>query len=147
MSIAGIVVAHKRGHFALDCWQLRDVCRETRYIAGVMQPGTVADLIFHGCQLGGVSKLLEEARKCKRKDYRDIKGVTQLTRAAWDNDVERVQQLLGLGCPMPSSTLRVRTAALHYCWRVPVATRPSCASCWRTARTSISRAYILAGRH
>ena len=102
LSIAGIVVAHKRGHFALDCWQLRDVCRETRYVEGLTQPGTVADLIFHGCRLGGIGALMrerDEARMCKREDYRGSKGTTQLLRAARDKDVERVRQLLRLGYP------------------------------------------------
>ena len=55
--------------------------------------------MFHGGRLSGVTKLLEEARKCKREDYEWHKGTTQLMRAAWDNDVERVRQLLRLGCP------------------------------------------------
>ena len=99
LSIAGIVVAHGRGQFALDCWQLRDVCRETRFVVGVTQPGTVADLIFHGCRLSGVSKLLEEARTCKRVEHVYTRDTAQLLRAVWNNDVERVRQLFRLGCP------------------------------------------------
>ena len=42
-----------------------------------------------------MSKLLEEARKCKR----DQLGMTQLMRAVRDNNVEHVRQLFRLGCP------------------------------------------------
>ena len=99
LEVIGVVVAHNRGKFAHECWQCQYICRETRYVAGVTQPGSLADMVFHGCRLGGVSKLLEEARKCKREECEWHKGTAQLMRAAWDNDVERVQQLFRLGCP------------------------------------------------
>ena len=96
VSVTGVVVAYGRGRFAFECWRLKDLCRETRYIAGVTQPGSIADMVFHGCRLSGLSMLLEEARTCRRNgNYR-----TQLMRAARYNDFERVRQLLGLGCPI-----------------------------------------------
>ena len=127
-------MAHKRGHFAHECWPCQYLCCETRYVEGVTQPGTVADLIFHGCRLGGVSKLLEEARTCKRDEL----GRTQLMRAAKANDVERVRQLFQLGCPAAVIDAQNPdgSTALHYA--SSLATKPSCASCWRTARTSTS---------
>ena len=91
----GVVVAHNRGQFAHECWQVQYLCRETRYVAGVTQPGSLADMVFHGCRLGGITKLLEETRTCER----DNCGRTQLVRAATFNDVERVRQLFWLGCP------------------------------------------------
>ena len=89
------------------------MCRETRYVAGVTQPGSVAHMVFHGRRLSGVSKLLEEARKCRR-DWRDM---TQLIRAARNKDSERVRQLFRLGCP--TAVVNVQNAddswtALHY---------------------------------
>ena len=91
----GVVVAHNRGQFAHECWQCQYLCRETRYVAGVTQPGSIADMVFHGCRLGGFFKLLREARACKRDEI----GRTQLTRAAMDDDVARVQKVFRLGCP------------------------------------------------
>ena len=96
LDVIGVVVAHNRGQFAHECWQVKDLCRETRYVAGVTQPGSLADMVFHGCRLSGVSKLLEEARK-----KRDELGRTQLLRAAYTSysDVERVRLLFRLDGP------------------------------------------------
>ena len=99
LSVIGVVVAHNRGQFAHECWQCQYLCRETRFVAGVTQPGSIADMVFHGCRLGGVSKLLEEARARKREVFDWRSGTTQPMRAAFDNDVERVQELFRLGCP------------------------------------------------
>ena len=55
--------------------------------------------MFHGCRLGGITKLLKEARTCKREDDQGIEGTTQLLRAARNYNVERVRQLFRLGCP------------------------------------------------
>ena len=95
LSIAGIVVAHKQGHFALDCWRLQDVSRETRFVAGVTQRGTVAYLIRGGLASSSVGEMLREARASKR----DKNGRAQLMRATMDDDVEQVRQLFRLGCP------------------------------------------------
>ena len=114
ISIAGIVVAHNRGQFALECWQLKDLCRETRYIEGVTQPGTVDDLIFQGCRLSGVSALLREARGRKRGDIGGAASMTQLMCAARANDVERVRLLLRLGCPNANARDQVGFTALHW---------------------------------
>ena len=75
----------------------------------------MTDLIFHGCRLGGVSKLLEEARTCKREECMGINGMTQLIRATWNNDVERARHLFRLDCPI--AVVNARTVggatALH----------------------------------
>ena len=65
-----IVAAHNRGQFAHEVWQVKDLCRETRFVAGVTQPGSTADLIFHGARLGFVSKLLRQARTFRRESFR-----------------------------------------------------------------------------
>ena len=95
VSVAGIFVAYDRGRFALECWRLGELCREMRYVAGATQPGSVADLIFHGCRLSGVNKLLEKARK--RTCTRD--GETQLCQVAEYNKIQLVRRLFSLGCP------------------------------------------------
>ena len=113
LSIAGIVVAHKQGHFALDCWRLQDVSRETRFVAGVTQRGTVADLIRGGLAASGVGEMLREVRACKR----DWRGATQLIRAAVGNDLERVRQLVRLGCPNVNAEDTGGSTALHFASR------------------------------
>ena len=110
LSIAGIVVAHKQGHFALDCWRLQDVSRETRFVAGVTQRGTVADLIRGGLAASGVGEMLREARAWRR----DESGWTQLMRAARANNVERVRQLFCLCCPNVNAQNTTGLAALHF---------------------------------
>ena len=110
LSIADIIVAHKQGHFALDCWRLQDVSRETRFVAGVTQLGTVADLIRGGLASSGVGVMLREARACKRNEH----GDTQLIRASWGNDVERVRQLFRLGCPYINTQKWWGVTALYY---------------------------------
>ena len=63
-------------------------------MAGATQPGSVADLIVHGCRLSCVSRLLEQARKRKRNQD----GETQLLRAIEYNKIELVRRLFSLGC-------------------------------------------------
>ena len=50
--------------------------------------------------------------------------------AATDNDSERVRQSSALAAPLPSSR-----AGRGCMWRVAVAARPWCGSCWHTSRT------------
>ena len=124
-SIAGTVVVHNRCQFALECWQVKGLGREVRYVEGVTQPGSLAVMVFQCCRLGRVSKLLEEARKRKRDEI----GRTQLMRAAMDNDAARMRQLFQLGCPATIVNAQ-NSVALRLCiMRSCGATRSLCASC------------------
>ena len=111
VACVGIVVAHDSGHFALDCWRLKDLCRETR---GSSQLGDVGDMVRGGLERSGVAALWSEARSCRREPLGDEEGSTQLMRAAFANDLARVRQLFCLGCSNINAQDHFCRSALHF---------------------------------
>jgi hypothetical protein len=89
--------------FAAEVSQCRELCRLTR---DIVQRGDVADMLAQSLRLQCGAR---EARAAGREEFdvlmewgelRTVEGTTQLTRAAYLNNLPRVLQLIQLGAPL-----------------------------------------------
>jgi hypothetical protein len=94
IDVIGIVAAMG---FAAEVSHCLYLCGET-WRKG--DKGATNDMLARSVEKQGWAALLRAARTAKREDFFSIRGTTQLMRAARDNDLPRVLQLVQLGAPL-----------------------------------------------
>ncbi len=97
--------------FAAEVAHCLYLCGET-YRRG--DKGATNDMLVRSMEKQGWAALLRAARAARREDDWNVRGATQLIRAAMLNNLPRVLQLMQLGAPLELKDKSFSWTALHW---------------------------------